>query len=239
MRNRQYIGEICHKGKSWPGEHAPIVDPEIFNRVQERLLPQRRFRLADRAKSWALLLGKIFNDAGERMTPSYAMKQGVRYRYYISVSAMQSRERPSQSVHRIPAAPVEAIVIKALATAEGIGAPPMDEGAATHADGVADESMSNDNAHFPEPEAEHASRDLVDRRSRTHRHTSEPHRDGLSKTGRRRRYITNALHSMDQAVANTPARNSAGRIWRRRDPSDGQRPSGSDCCAPSPWRGCG
>ena len=163
LRNRQYIGEICHKGKSWPGEHAPIVDPEIFNRVQERLASQRRFRLADRAKSWALLLGKIFNDAGERMTPSYAMKQGVRYRYYISVSAMQSRERPSQSVHRIPAAPVEAIVIKALATAEGIGAPPMDEGAATHADGVADESMSNDNARFPELEAEHASRDLVDR----------------------------------------------------------------------------
>ena len=162
LRNRQYIGEISHRGKSWPGEHAPIVDPEIFNRVQERLLRQRRFRLADRAKSRALLLGKIFNDAGERLTPSYAMKRGVRYRYYISVSAMQSRERSRQSVHRVPAEPVEEIVLKALATQEGVGDQTKDEGAASLSTCVADERMSRADTRFPEPEAERASRDLVD-----------------------------------------------------------------------------
>ena len=162
LRNRQYIGEISHRGKSWPGEHAAIVDLEIFNRVHERLVTQRRFRLADRAKSRALLLGKIFNDAGERLTPSYAMKRGVRYRYYISVSAMQSRERSRQSVHRVPAEPVEEIVLKALATQEGVGDQTKDEGAASLCTCVADERMSRADTRFPEPEAERASRDLVD-----------------------------------------------------------------------------
>ena len=76
LHNRIYIGEIRHKGKSWPGEHAPIVDPEVFNSVQKLLMARRRFRLADRAKSDALLLGKLFNGAGERMTPGYTVKAG-------------------------------------------------------------------------------------------------------------------------------------------------------------------
>ena len=74
------------------------------DRRSREFRPRSRRRLADTASlrriaervSLALCcMGKLFNDAGERMTPSYAIKQGVRYRYYISVSAMQSRERPS------------------------------------------------------------------------------------------------------------------------------------------------
>jgi site-specific DNA recombinase len=163
LRNRHYIGEISHKGQSWPGEHAPIIDTDIFKQVQERLLRQRRFRLSDRAKSQALLLGKIFNDAGERMTPSYAIKRGVRYRYYISVSAMQSRERTDQSVHRIPAAPVEAIVLKALAAKKAGHDLSRNHGDAA-IDGIGlGEDMSMADQKFPGPGTERASRELVDR----------------------------------------------------------------------------
>ncbi|HYA79611.1 MAG TPA: recombinase family protein, partial [Methylocystis sp.] len=162
LRNRCYIGEISHKGKCWPGEHAPIVDLEIFNRVQERLLEQRRFRLADRAKSQALLIGKIFNDVGDRMTPSYALKQGVRYRYYISVSAMQSRERPSQSVHRISAAPIEAIVVETLTRAERDRDRPEHARAPMKADAALDGQLTNAQSRFPELEAERRARELVD-----------------------------------------------------------------------------
>jgi site-specific DNA recombinase len=117
LRNRHYLGEINHRDKSWPGEHQPIIDREKFDRVQDMLAGQRRARIAEREKSQALLLGKIFNNAGERMTPSYALKKGVRYRYYVSVSAMQSRDRAQSSLHRIPADAVEEIVINALAKA--------------------------------------------------------------------------------------------------------------------------
>ncbi len=163
LRNRCYIGEIVHKGKSWPGEHAPIVDPEIFNRVQEQLVTQRRFRLADHAMSQALLLGKIFNGAGERLTPSYAMKQSVRYRYYVSVSAMQSRERAGQLAHRVPAAPVETIVIDALEKAGRARDQAETEGAMTEVKGIIDENAMNAEARFLELETECVSRDLIDR----------------------------------------------------------------------------
>ncbi len=114
LRNRHYIGEINHKGRSWPGEHAAIVDRAIFDQVQEKLVGKRRARVANHEKSRALLLGRLFNDAGERMTPTYAVKNGVRYRYYISVSAMQSRARTSSSVHRVHAESIETAVIDAL-----------------------------------------------------------------------------------------------------------------------------
>ena len=107
LRNRHYLGEINHRGTSWPGEHTAIVDAETFAQVQSKLEGQRVARAA-RLKSNALLLGKVFNETGERLTPSFAIKQGVRYRYYISTSAMQARDRglpPVIACRRPPLSP--------------------------------------------------------------------------------------------------------------------------------------
>ncbi|HEX9167682.1 MAG TPA: hypothetical protein VF886_01965, partial [Roseiarcus sp.] len=109
-------------GRSWPGEHAPIVDAETFAQVQSKLEGQRVTR-ATRLKSSALLLGKVFNETGERLTPSFAIKQGVRYRYYISTSAMQARDRGASVSLRLPAPALEAAVIDALRSAVEKGAP--------------------------------------------------------------------------------------------------------------------
>ena len=130
LRNRHYLGEINHRGQSWPGEHAAIVDPETFAKVQAQLDGQRVAR-ADRLKSNALLIGKLFNEAGERLTPSYAIKQGVHYRYYISTSAMQARDRSASATHRLPAPALEAAVIEALRSAlamRALGASERDVG---------------------------------------------------------------------------------------------------------------
>jgi DNA invertase Pin-like site-specific DNA recombinase len=113
LRNRHYLGEINHRRQSWPGEHAAIVDAEIFANVQAKLDRQRVARSA-RLKSNALMLGKLFNEADEKLTPGYSIKQGVRYRYYISTSAMQARERATSVIHRLPASALEAAVVDAL-----------------------------------------------------------------------------------------------------------------------------
>jgi len=113
LRNRHYLGEINHHGRSWPGEHAAIIDRATFDQVQARLGAQRVARTA-RLSSRALLRGKIFNEAGERLTPTYAMKGGVRYGYYVSTTVMQSRDCMAASTHRLPAAPLEAVVVDAL-----------------------------------------------------------------------------------------------------------------------------
>ena len=113
LHNRHYLGEINHHGRSWSGEHPAIIDPDTFETVQARLEEQRVAR-AVRLKSTALLRGKLFNEAGERLTPTYAVKDGVRYGYYVSTSAMQSRDRGASPIHRLPAASLETAVVDAL-----------------------------------------------------------------------------------------------------------------------------
>ena len=41
LRNRAYLGEAVHKGKSYPGEHEPIVDRATWDRVHEVLAIER------------------------------------------------------------------------------------------------------------------------------------------------------------------------------------------------------
>jgi hypothetical protein len=56
----------------------------------------------------SLLSGLIFDASGERLTPTYSVKRGVRYRYYVSRSLVTgSSRRPGQ---RIPALELEALV---------------------------------------------------------------------------------------------------------------------------------
>ena len=74
------LGEINHRGKSYPCEHAAIVDVGLFNRVQVKLTEHRHSFLLKHQRSEALLLRKLFDDRGNRMIPSFAVKKGVRYR---------------------------------------------------------------------------------------------------------------------------------------------------------------
>jgi DNA invertase Pin-like site-specific DNA recombinase len=115
LRNRVYLGEIKHRDHSYPGEHQPILDPALFDQVQARLDENRRGRRLKNEHSRALLLGKLHDDRGNRMTPSYAIKKGVRYRYYVSCVLAQGRKDEAGSVSRIAASEIETIVMDALA----------------------------------------------------------------------------------------------------------------------------
>ena len=59
-----------------------------------------------------MLLGKLYDDAGNRMTPSHANKRGVHYRYYVSSALSQGR--PAGSVSRVSAPEIERMVLRAL-----------------------------------------------------------------------------------------------------------------------------
>ena len=86
LKNRHYLGELNHHGRSWPAEHEPIVDVGLFDAVQARLAENLNRAANRKAKSGALLMGKIFDDRGNPMSPSHAVKKGARYRYYVSSS---------------------------------------------------------------------------------------------------------------------------------------------------------
>ena len=114
LRNRFYIGEVLFKGEICRGEQPPILDRGLFEAVQAKLDEQRSHRTITRARSGALLRGRIFDNAGNRMTPTHATKQQVRYRYYISAAVVQGQKDRSGSVTRVPAAEIEAAVVKAI-----------------------------------------------------------------------------------------------------------------------------
>jgi len=113
LKNRTYIGEVVHKGQHYPGEHEPILDRALFEAVQEKLASQTRARRHTRINNGSLLTGRIFDDRGNRMTPSSAKKGSARYRYYISAPLIQGRREAAGKVSRLPAADIEAAVLNA------------------------------------------------------------------------------------------------------------------------------
>jgi DNA invertase Pin-like site-specific DNA recombinase len=114
LRNRFYIGEIRYKGEIFPGEQTAILDRALFEAVQSKLDQQRTNRTKARHKSQSLLTGRIFDARGNRMTPSYAVKNGVRYRYYISAPLIQGQPNKAATLNRVPAAEIETLIISAV-----------------------------------------------------------------------------------------------------------------------------
>ena len=68
----------------------------------------------ERVASPALLKGLIFDGAGNRMSPSHAVKEGIRYRYYVSQAVLQGRAQEAGSIARLPARELEQVVINAV-----------------------------------------------------------------------------------------------------------------------------
>jgi len=65
----------------------------------------------------ALLAGKLFDDRGNRMSPSHAAKGGRRWRYYVSQAVLQGRKHEAGSVARAPALEIERQVAEAVRAA--------------------------------------------------------------------------------------------------------------------------
>jgi site-specific DNA recombinase len=114
LRNRFYIGEVVFKGEVLKGEQPAILDRALFGAVQARLNQQVTNHKAKWVKSGALLTGRIYDDRGNRMTPSHTRKGNVRYRYYLSSAVLQGTAERAGSVRRVPATAVERLVIKSV-----------------------------------------------------------------------------------------------------------------------------
>jgi site-specific DNA recombinase len=114
LRNRFYIGEVNFKGEVLQGEQPAILDRDLFEAVQGKLNEQRTSHTATRMQSQALLTGRIFDDCGNRMSPSHARKGNTKYRYYLSSVLLTGVADCAGSVRRVPATEVEALVIKSV-----------------------------------------------------------------------------------------------------------------------------
>jgi site-specific DNA recombinase len=112
LKNRLYIGETGHKDKWFPGEHAAIVDRKTFDQVQRLLASKSTSRKTTRSASEALLIGKLYDDRDNLMSPSYSTKNGIRYRFYVSSALLRGRKGEVGSVGRVPAALIESAIVR-------------------------------------------------------------------------------------------------------------------------------
>jgi site-specific DNA recombinase len=114
LRNRFYIGEVSYKGEVFPGEQPSILDRALFDAVQSKLDRQRTNHAKARQQSQSLLMGRIFDERGNRMTPSFAVKNAVRYRYYISAALIQGQPDKAAKLNRVPAIEIEKLILSAV-----------------------------------------------------------------------------------------------------------------------------
>jgi site-specific DNA recombinase len=111
LKNRLYVGEIVYRGEAHRGEHVPILERGLFEAVQAKLSAHAIARQVRLKGSSAILTGRIFDDRGNRMSPTHSNKLGVRYRYYVSHALLQKRKAQAGTVARVPAAEIEALVL--------------------------------------------------------------------------------------------------------------------------------
>ena len=91
LTNVIYRGDVNHKGTIYPGEHEAIVDPAVFNAVDQRLRHNGVTGGKEvRNKYSALLRGLLHCErCGTPMLHTYTVKSGRRYRYYVCYNAQQ------------------------------------------------------------------------------------------------------------------------------------------------------
>ena len=125
LRNRVYVGDIVHGDKCYPGAHPPIVDNEVFDRVQAMLDTNTSAR-RERAvmPGGSPLAGRIVDADGLAMTPTIAYgKLGRKYRYYVShpLQIGEGKNLDRDVVRRVAAGAIEALVLDRLTDLNLVG----------------------------------------------------------------------------------------------------------------------
>lgn len=123
LTNPLYIGKIRHKDKIYEGQHAAIITLDLWQAVQSKLITAskraRGFPSDQSSQSW--LKGKLFDETGDHLTPTYTRKDGRKIRYYISNRLIKKspKDDPATSIvpnkpWRLPAPRLEAAITNTI-----------------------------------------------------------------------------------------------------------------------------
>jgi len=120
LRNRLYVGEVTHKGEHFPGVHQPIIQRELWDRVQAIVEKRKQGPRERKTSTPALLAGLLYAPDGQLMVPTYTQKaNGKRYRYYVPYlwkrRASGATDQPElKGIGPLPAADIEAAVLQQI-----------------------------------------------------------------------------------------------------------------------------
>ena len=116
LTNPIYAGRIRHKDKVYEGQHDPIIDPDRWDRVQQLLQTgSSKVRGHRTGQRRSLLCGKLFDETGDRLTPSHSKtRKGHRLRYYVSHQLIAKTGDAPSDGWRLPAAELERQIADAI-----------------------------------------------------------------------------------------------------------------------------
>lgn len=109
LSNPIYAGRIRHKRDVYEGLHAAIIEPDVWDRVQIMLKQKAPYVRGQQtqANHPSLLIGKLYDQTGDRLSPSHSKKNGKRLRYYISYRLSKQSGEKDIAGWRLPAKPLE------------------------------------------------------------------------------------------------------------------------------------
>lgn len=112
LSNRLYAGQIRYKDTYHPGQHEGIIDPQLWDQVQQKLVSNRAGIVEQSRKTEAgSLSGKLFDTTtGETLVIVHANKKGRRYRYYISQSLKMGIKDDAPNGWRLPGQAIETTI---------------------------------------------------------------------------------------------------------------------------------
>jgi site-specific DNA recombinase len=114
LANPIYVGEIRHKRISHPGQHEPIVERSLWQRVQETL-KQRAARQGGGTcrRTPGLLTGKLFDENDEPLYACGSKKSDRHYRYFVSRKLVRGSDKADDRGWRLSAEEIEHAVMAA------------------------------------------------------------------------------------------------------------------------------
>ena len=116
LTNPVYAGRIRHHAVTHEGQHRAIIEPHTFDAVQAQFMQEaaRKRGQPNGASTGSVLAGRLFDETGDRLTPSHSKKKGQRYRYYISrrlIAGSENGAKPDTGAWRLPAKQLEDTVM--------------------------------------------------------------------------------------------------------------------------------
>ncbi len=118
LTNPVYAGRIRHRAQTHDGNHPAIIEPAVWDAVQDKLKEfAARERGVSHSAKYSLLAGKLYDDTGDYFTPSHAQKKGVRFRYYVSNRMISKKQTDKSTIDRgwrLPAPMLEGQLAEAI-----------------------------------------------------------------------------------------------------------------------------
>ena len=106
LKNPLYAGKVKYQDQLYDGQHNPIIDLDLWQGVQNKLISRATKRKRDyNQRQTNLLRGMIFDEENNLFKTNYTIKGGKKYRYYIA---------ETQEGWRIPANTLECAVEKII-----------------------------------------------------------------------------------------------------------------------------